>query len=552
VRAAWVDEERSMPARFRARVPSFATSRLVVMSPQSSMSLDSSTTPLFSMNSVSKRFGATLALDRVSFAVDRGEIRSLIGENGAGTSTLMRLLAGVHAPDEGAMELDGAPFAPASPAAARTAGIAMIHQELSIAPDLSVEANVMLGRERSRGGFTRQREQRRIARECLARLAHVEVDPDARAGDLPIALQQQVEIARALASDARVIVLDEPTSSLGREDCLRLFAVVRELAEQGLGVVYISHFLEEVQEVCGTYTVLRDGRVASHGRMRETSLDAIVRDMVGRELVEMFPHAAHTIDTTRAPLLEVRGLCGVRAPRDAALVLHRGEILGLAGLVGAGRSELLRCIFGLDAVRAGSVRVVANERARDHASKSTPRESIARGLGFVSEDRKREGLALDLSIEDNITLTALERYARFGWLALRRRRSAAREWIERARVRARSSQQPVRELSGGNQQKVAIARLLHQDADVYLLDEPTRGIDVGTKSEIYRWIGELAQRGKGVLLASSYLPELMNVCDTIAVMCRGEIVDVRAAREWTEAEVMLRATGAARVREEPR
>jgi ribose transport system ATP-binding protein len=466
----------------------------------------------------------------------------LIGENGAGKSTLMRILAGVLPPDAGSIEIDGARYAPSGPAAARAAGVAMIHQELSIAPDLSVEANVMLGRERARGGFVRKVAHRRIVRAVLARLAHGDLDPDARAGDLPIALRQQVEIARALAGDARVIVLDEPTSSLASGEVHRLFTVIRELAARGLAIVYVSHFLEEVREIADTFTVLRDGRAVSEGRVRETTTDAIVRAMVGREPGEMFPRVPHAIGKT---VLELQGVSGARSPRGVSLALRRGEIFGLAGLVGAGRSQLLRCIFGLDAVRSGAVRVTELTRSSISAPARTPRASIAQGLGFVSEDRKGEGLALGASIEDNLTMTRLAPYARFGWLALGERRRATERWMQTARVKARSPSQAVGELSGGNQQKVAIARLLHQDADVLLLDEPTRGIDVGTKAEIYRVIGELAARGKSVLVASSYLPELVHVCDTIGVMCRGELVEVRAAERWSEAEIMLRATGAA-------
>ncbi|MBI1851701.1 MAG: sugar ABC transporter ATP-binding protein [Planctomycetes bacterium] len=489
------------------------------------------------MSGVSKRFGATRALEGVTFGVERGQVHALIGENGAGKSTLMKILAGVHAPDAGSMEVDGRPYAPTGPAAARAAGVAMIYQELSIAPDLSVEANVLLGRERSRAGFVRRAEQRRIAKEALSRLSHPDLDLRARAGDLPIALQQLVEIARALASEARVLVLDEPTSSLTREDAMRLFEVIRDLRAHGLGLVYISHFLEEVAQVSDVFSVLRDGEVVSSGVMSETTLDAIVRAMVGRELGEMFPHVPHV---PGEPILEVRGLTGVRAPRGVDLVVRRGEILGLAGLVGAGRSELVRCIFGLDAVRSGSVRVVAVGPVGQ-----APRASIARGLGFVSEDRKGEGLALSLSIEDNLTMTRLEPYSRFGWLSLSRRRRSARDWMERVRCKARGPEQSIDALSGGNQQKIAIARLLHQDADVLLLDEPTRGIDVGTKAEIYRLVGDLAAQGKAIVLVSSYLPELMNVCDRIGVLSRGELRAVKPAGEWTEEDVMRCATASA-------
>jgi ribose transport system ATP-binding protein len=493
--------------------------------------------PLLRMTGVSKRFGATCALEGVTFSVERGQVHALIGENGAGKSTLMKILAGVHAPDAGSMEVDGRAYAPSGPAAARGAGVAMIHQELSIAPDLDVEANVLLGQERSRAGFVRRGEQRRVAREALARLSHPDLDLGARAGELPIALQQVVEIARALVSEARVLVLDEPTSSLTREDALRLFEVIRDLRAQGLGLVYISHFLEEVARVSDVYSVLRDGRVVASGEMRDATQDAIVRAMVGRDLGEMFPRVPHE---PGEPILELRGLSGLRSPRGVDLVVRRGEILGLAGLVGAGRSELLRCVFGLDAVRSGSVRVAAIGPVGE-----SPRRSIARGLGFVSEDRKGEGLATALSIEENLTLTRLAPFSRLGWLSLSRRRRAAREWMDRVRCKAAGPEQAVEALSGGNQQKIAIARLLHQEADVLLLDEPTRGIDVGTKAEIYRLIGELAAQKKAIVLVSSYLPELLGTCDRVGVLCRGELRDVRPVAGWTEEDVMRCATDAA-------
>ena len=487
------------------------------------------------MVGISKRFGATQALRDVSLAVASGEVHALIGENGAGKSTLMKILAGVYRPDSGRMEVDGRDYTPLGPAAALRAGVAMIHQELNLAGHLSVEANILLGQECATAGWLRRGEQTRRARAALARLSQQNLPLDTPVGRLPIALQQLVEIARALASDARVLIFDEPTSSLTEGDARHLFEVIRELREAGLAIVYISHFLEEVAQVSDTYTVLRDGQAVGHGRLSDVTLPQIVSMMVGRDLDDLFPRVPHEIGE---PLLVARGLSARPAPWEVDLTVRRGEIFGLAGLVGAGRSELVRTIFGLLRPVAGEVRV-----ANAGAVGRRPRGSIARGLGLLSEDRKTEGLALDMSIADNLTLTRLTPYRRFGWLRLGRRDAAVREWLARVDCRAAGPRQPVMQLSGGNQQKVAFARLLHQEADVLLLDEPTRGIDIGTKAQLYRLIGELAAAGKAVVLISSYLPELMNVCDTIGVMCRGRLREVRPADAWTEEQVMHCATG---------
>jgi ribose transport system ATP-binding protein len=497
--------------------------------------------PLLSMRDVSKRFGATQALRGVGFTVERGQVRALIGENGAGKSTLMKILAGVVAPDSGSMSVGGAPYAPRSPHDARAARVAMIHQELAIAPDLSVEENVLLGAERARFCVTAKREQRAIARAALARLGRGDLDPTARAGDLGLGEQQLVEIARALVADARVLIFDEPTSSLGERDAQHLFGVVAELEAQGLGVVWISHFLEEVQRVARVFTVLRDGAVVDDGVMADASLQRIVASMAGRTIDAMFPKVPHEIG---APVLDVDGLSGVKAPRGVSLTLRRGEILGIAGLVGAGRSEFVRCLFGLDRVIAGRAR-----RADGRAVATSPRASLRAGLGFVSEDRKGEGLALDLSIEDNLTLSHLAPFARGGVLAKGRRAAAARDLAQRLGVKCASVAQPIGALSGGNQQKVALARLLHEGGDVWLLDEPTRGIDVGTKAEIWRLIGERAASGGAVIVISSYLPELLNVCDRVAVFCKGELRALRPAHAWTQEAVLHVATGATEVAE---
>jgi ribose transport system ATP-binding protein len=490
---------------------------------------------LLEMRGVVKTFGANRALDGVSLALAPGEVHALIGENGAGKSTLMKVLSGAHRPDAGTMTLAGVPYAPRGPREARERGVAMIYQELTMAPHLSVEANVMLGQERVKAGLVRRGEHRRLVAEALGLLEHPEIRPDTVAGTLSVGAQQLVEVARALVSNARVIVFDEPTSSLTERDAERLFGVIERLRGRGLAIVYISHFLEEVRRVARRYTVLRDGRTVAGGPIEGTTMATIIAQMVGRDLTDMFPHVPHT---PGEPVLELSGLASKAVLKRAQLSVRRGEILGIAGLVGAGRTELLRAIFGLDAVRSGEVRVKGVGGLR-----ANPGRRIAQGVGFLSEDRKEEGLALSRSIEDNLSYPALGGYARWGWLNLRRRRAEARRWMTSLRVKAAGPGQAIGKLSGGNQQKVAIARLLHQGADVLLLDEPTRGIDVGSKAEIYRLIGELAAQGKAVVMVSSYLPELFGICDRLAVMTRGVLSEARPIADWSEHSVMEVATG---------
>jgi ribose transport system ATP-binding protein len=348
------------------------------------------------------------------------------------------------------------------------------------------------------------------------------------------AAQQLVEIARALLVDVRVLVLDEPTSSLSQDDARRLFALVHRLRQRGVTVVYISHFLEEVRLIADRFTVLRDGQAVGGGDVSDFSTERIIEMMVGRSLDDQFPHVPHTIGE---PILDIQDVVAVAASPGVSLTLHRGEILGLAGIVGAGRTELLRAVFGLDPVRSGQVTV------RTVTGPATPRQRIEQGVGMLSEDRKSEGLALDQSIADNLTYSRLRPYSRFGWLDLGGRRRAVADWLTRLRVRCAEQDQAVGELSGGNQQKVALGRLLHQEADVLLLDEPTRGVDVGSKAEIYRLIGELAAQGRAVLFVSSYLPELLGVCDRLSVMTRGRLSEVRPVREWSPEQVMAFATG---------
>jgi ribose transport system ATP-binding protein len=494
--------------------------------------------PLLRMRGISKRFGATQALRNVSLEVAAGEVTALIGENGAGKSTLMKVLAGAHHPDGGEITFAGAPFHPATPHEARTAGVAMIYQELTLAPDLSVVENVMLGQERSRYGWIARAEQRRLVADALARLGHSDLAIDRPVRELSTALQQIVEIARALVQRAKLVVFDEPTSSLTRTDAAQLFRVIRAMKAEGIGVVYISHFLEEIRAVADRYTVLRDGETVGAGSLKDTGTTAdiderrIVSLMVGRSVDELFPQVPHQPGDV---LVDVSELSGRKAPRDVSFQLRRGEILGISGLVGAGRTELLRALAALDPVRSGTIRIAGV------AAKPNPRRRLLAGIGLVVEDRKQEGLSQLQSIEENLTLSRLQPYSRFGWLDLRRKRVAARDWMTRLHVKARDPAQAISELSGGNQQKVAIARVLHQNADIVLLDEPTRGIDVGTKAEIYRLMGELAAAGKAVLFVSSYLPELLAMCDRIGVMSRGRLREIRPTSAWTEESIMARS-----------
>lgn len=485
--------------------------------------------PLLEMQGIGKSFSATRALENVSLSVSAGHVLALIGENGAGKSTLMKVLSGAHRPDTGSMRLAGAPFQPSRPGDARRAGVAMVYQELNLAPDLTVEENVLLGIERHRAGFVRGKLHREKLRHALEVLGHSDLPFDMPVGRLSVGAQQVVEIARGLVSDARVMIFDEPTSSLSRHDVEHLFEIIERLKKQGLAIIYISHFLEEVRRVADQYVVLRDGKSVAHGLLSSPTDQQLVELMIGRSVENLFPKVPHTLGE---PVLNVSQLSGRRAPRLLNFTLRRGEIFGVFGLIGAGRTETLRCLLGLDRSMSGSATMNGRRVT------GGPRSRLNAGLGLVSEDRKTEGLAQAMSIADNMTLSALTQYATAGLLRLNRRRHAVQHWMRQLSVKANSPEQAISQLSGGNQQKVAIARVLHQDADILLLDEPTRGIDVGTKAEIYRLIGETAAQGKSILFVSSYLPELLAVCDTLGVMSRGKLREVRPAKDWTESAVM--------------
>jgi ribose transport system ATP-binding protein len=495
----------------------------------------------FEMRGIRKSFGATLALAGVDFAVKHGEVHALVGENGAGKSTLMKILSGAEKPDAGEMFLDEVRYRPASPLESRRKGVGMIYQELSLADHLTVEENITLGLEPSQWGCIRLGETRRMTLDVLAQLGHPEIPPHVPVRDLTIAERQLVEIGRAIAGRCRVLVFDEPTSSLAQKDVKRLFQLIRLLRQQGHAIVYISHFLEEVREVADRFTVLRDGQTAGSGATASTSIPDIVTMMIGRRIEQLYPRSPHSATDI---VLQANDLAGAKKPLSASLALRRGEVLGIAGLVGSGRTELMRTLFSLDKIRRGEIKVGA------YAGPASPTRRLAQGLGLLSEDRKGEGLALSLSIADNLTLSKLSGMGPAGLILPSRQNAAAKRWIERLSIRCQGPHQRVTALSGGNQQKVALSRLLHHDVDILLLDEPTKGIDVASKVQLYELIDELARgnekegrKPRAILMVSSYLPELLGVCDRIAVMCRGTLRPPRDVKEWDEHKLLMEATG---------
>jgi len=491
---------------------------------------------MLALRHVGKSFGAVAALRDVDLTLRAGEAHALVGENGAGKSTLVKILAGVHAPDTGTVLLDGAPVAFAGPADARAAGIAVIYQEPTLFPDLSVAENIFMGRQPLTS--LRRIDTARMRRESAALFARlgVHIDPDRPARGLSIADQQLVEIAKALSTDARVLVMDEPTAALSGVEVERLFAVVRALRADGAAVLFISHRFDEVYALCDRITVMRDGRVVDSGPAAERSVDEVVRRMVGRDVATLFPK----LDTTPGEVrLDVRGLSRRGFFRDVTFQVRGGEIVALAGLVGAGRSEVVRAVFGIDRPDAGEVRV----DGRRLPPGDTP-AAIAAGLALVPEDRRQQGLVMELSVERNATLPRRWALSTAGLLLGGAERRSAASWTERLRVKAARLTDPVSTLSGGNQQKVVLAKWLATAPRVLVVDEPTRGIDVGTKAEVHRLLSELAADGVAVLMVSSELPEVLGMADRVLVMREGRLVADIPRATADEESVMVAATGA--------
>ncbi|MGW3461378.1 sugar ABC transporter ATP-binding protein [Streptomyces olivaceoviridis] len=498
---------------------------------------DTGPAPVLALKGVSKSFGAVRALRDVSLELLPGEVHALAGENGAGKSTLIKTLAGVHRPDTGQVLLDGKPVVFHGPGDARDAGIAVIYQEPTLFPDLSIAENIFMGRRPRRALGRIDHKAAHAATAALMRRLGVDLDPDRPARGLSIADQQIVEIAKALSFDARVLIMDEPTAALTGSEVARLFGVVRTLREQGAAVLFISHRLEEIFAICQKVTTLRDGAWIASEPLAGMTEDDLVRRMVGRDLAELYPKQQVQVGDVA---LSVRRLTREGVFTDVSFEVRRGEIVGLAGLVGAGRTEVARAVFGVDRWDAGEVEVGGRR-----LTNGAPSAAMAAGLALVPEDRRAQGLVMDMSIERNIGLTGLRTTARAGLVHRTAERSRSLDWAVKLQVKYARIADAVSTLSGGNQQKVVLAKWLATGPQVLIVDEPTRGIDVGTKAEVHRLLGELAADGVAVLMISSDLPEILGMADRVLVMHEGRITAEIPRADATEETVMAAATGRA-------
>ncbi|MDZ5698571.1 sugar ABC transporter ATP-binding protein [Chelativorans sp. M5D2P16] len=500
--------------------------------------------PVLEMRAISKTFGSVKALADVSFTVNAGELHALMGENGAGKSTLMKVLSGAYQADPGGKVLmDGAPIQLGDPKLAKEIGISVIYQELSLAPNLTVAQNIFLGCEPASMGITDRRAMNEATAPILKRLA-VRFRPDTLVGDLSLGERQLVEIARAMSARARVIVMDEPTTSLSTRETEQLFKVIAGLKEEGVAIIYISHRMEEIYRLSDRCSVLRDGAYVGTLTRAELSAPKLVSMMVGRDLSTFYKKEHKQLERSGETVLSVEGLGDGHFVHDCSFEVRRGEVLGIAGLVGSGRTELARLIFAADPAASGAIRLNGKDiRCRN------PREALSKGIAYLTEDRKGLGLFLDMSVSENVSMCVLERDA--GRLGIRNFRAAARRAIGAMKslsIKAPNARINVGALSGGNQQKVLLARLLEVDPEVVILDEPTRGVDVGAKSEIYRLIHDLAARGLAVIMISSELPEIVGVADRVLVMREGTIAGEVAAtpdQPIDQERIMALSTGAA-------
>jgi ribose transport system ATP-binding protein len=498
-------------------------------------------TYILEAHNISKSFPGVVALDGVSFGVHGGSVHAVVGENGAGKSTLMKILSGVYRADAGRILLDGKAVEFASPRAAERAGVVIIHQELNLVPALSVAENIFLGREPSRLGFVEGRIMERDAEALLDRLGH-RLNPRGAVESLKVSDQQVVEIAKALSLDARVLIMDEPTTALAADDVERLFGIIRTLTTAGRTVIYISHKMDELFRIADEFTVLRDGKLIGHRAASDTTPGELVRMMVGREVA--YERGQGGVQSG-SELLRVENLSsreidagGRRRLSDISFSLRAGEVLGVAGLMGAGRTELLESLFGVHRTSADSRVTLGGETL----AINDPREAIKAGLAFVSEDRKACGLVLDLNVGSNITLTQLKRFSRFGFIHAAREEEAAREYVARLGIKTPDTRAATINLSGGNQQKVVLAKWLLRGPKVLLLDEPMKGIDIKGKTEIYRLIEELAASGLGIILVSSELPELLALSDRIIVLREGRLAGMLERSEAAEERIIELAT----------
>jgi ribose transport system ATP-binding protein len=494
--------------------------------------------PLVLMEGIDKSFPGVRALENCRFELWPGEVHALVGENGAGKSTLMKVLTGVFQKDAGRIIYKGKEVKIPNPRVAQELGISIVHQELNLMPHLTVAQNIFIGREARRKGlslFLDEESMNERAQELLD-LFHINIDPRIRVKELTVAKQQMVEIAKALSFNAEVLIMDEPTAALSEAEVEELFRILRKLKEKGMGIIYISHRLEELKEIADRVTVMRDGHYIGTLDIHEATIDKIINMMVGRNIYET--SSREHIDKETEVVLEVKNLNRGREIRDVSFKLKKGEILGLAGLVGAGRTEVARAIFGADSVESGEV-YVRGQRVRI----KSPADAIRHGIAYLSEDRRRYGLMLGLSVEDNVVLPSMSEFLRFNFFVHRKKsKERCAEYVDKLRIKTPTLAQKVKNLSGGNQQKVIVAKWLLKNCEILIFDEPTRGIDVGAKSEIYKLLNELVEEGKSIIMISSELPEILRMSHRILVMCEGRITGEIDAREATEELVMKYAT----------
>ncbi|HEX8259949.1 MAG TPA: sugar ABC transporter ATP-binding protein [Rubrobacteraceae bacterium] len=488
--------------------------------------------PVVRLRGVSKEFPGVLAVDGVDLEILPGEVHALAGENGAGKSTLMKILSQVERPNAGEVEISGEPVEFRGPGHAQRLGVAMVYQEFALAPHLSVAENLFLGREPTSVGFINRRAEKEKAAELLGRVG-LDVDPGRLVSSLTVAEQQRVEIAKALAIEAKIVIMDEPTATLAEKETEELFEVIRDLSSRGISILYISHHLDEIFRIADRVTVMRDGKVVETKPTSELDEEELVNLMVGRQVGNLYPKPEVEVGEV---LLRAGGITREGVLRNCSFEVRSGEILGFAGLVGAGRTELARAVFGADPIDSGRVELDGRE-----LQIGSPQAAIDAGIGYLTEDRKGAGLALQLGVDQNITLANVPTKA--GFLDLGAEQRTAEDRSEQLDIQTPTTKRKVQLLSGGNQQKVVVAKWLEARARVLFFDEPSRGIDVGAKAEMFGLIGELAKEGRGIVLISSYLPELLNMCDRVVVLRGGEVVGGLNREEFSEERIVALATG---------
>lgn len=488
---------------------------------------------ILDVRNITKSFGMVKVLQGVNCSFNRGECHAICGENGAGKSTLMKILSGAYSKDNGEIFFEGAPLEISSPHDAQKKGISIIYQELSLIPTLSAAENLYLGRLLTSGGRVDWKEMEKRATEYFAQV-DLHIDPWVPTRNLTVAQCQLIEIARSLICSAKVVIMDEPTSSLSDKETAKLFEIIRRFRDRGVTIIYISHKLEEIFTICDRVTVLKDGEFSGTREIGETSEEEVISLMVGRSLDQYYPK--HRKPASPEVLFEAKNLVGGPLVQNVSFQVHRGEILGFAGLVGAGRTETMRVIFGADPLKSGELYMHGKK-----LSISSPREAIANKLAFATEDRRDEGLVLNMSVRENTTLASYKRFSSRRVINSAKERELAQHYMDLLRVRATSMEQKTMFLSGGNQQKVVVSKWLSAGAELFIFDEPTRGIDVGAKAEIYQLIVDLAESGKGIIVVSSELPEVMGVSDRIIVMHEGAIAGTLSHEDFSEEKIMALA-----------